>query len=135
MEHVMASAFETGSDHPNSPSFVARPGDGEWHPSEAELEAAARRLIADRRQEDEQAFARIEAAMLPLKLDAAGKRLDRAIAAFSRARGDYAPHLAIDAEAFAAAEREKDLSDVAYRSLLERVTKQKWTDVARRLAA
>jgi hypothetical protein len=92
-------------------------------------------MIAERRQEDEQALGRIEAAMLPLKLDAAGKRLDRAIASFARARGDYAPHLAIDAETFAKAEREKDAADIAYRSLVELATKQKWTDVARRLAA
>ena len=131
----MASDFEIGRDHPNSPSFTPGEGDGEWHAGEPELQAAAGRLIAARRQEDEQALARIGAAMLPLKLDAAGKRLDRAIAAFARARGDYAPHLAIDAEAFAKAEREKDAADVAYRSLLELATRQKWTDVARRLAA
>jgi hypothetical protein len=73
--------------------------------------------------------------MLPLKLDAAGKRLDRAIASFARARGDYAPHLPVDAKAFAKAEREKDAADVAYRALVEVATRQKWTDVARRLAA
>ena len=131
----MATAVELGGDHPNSPSFTPREANGEWFPTEAELQAAARRVIDDRKQQDEQALARIEAAMLPLKLDAAGKRLDRAIAAFARARGDHTPHLAIDAEAFAQAEREKDAADVAYRALVERVTRQKWTDVARRLAA
>ena len=131
----MATAFELGKDHPNSPSFTPREDEGEWFPTEAELEAAAQRIIAHRRKQDEQALARIDAAMLPLKLDAAGKRLDRAIAAFSRARGDYAPHLPIDAEAFAKAEKEKDQADLLYRELLEQVTRQKWTDVARRLAA
>ena len=131
----MATAFDLGRDHPNSPSFTLCDNEGEWHPSEDELEAAAGRLIADRKEQDEQAFARIEAAMLPLKLDAAGKRLDRAIASFARARGDYAPHLPIDAEAFARAEREKEAADVAYRALVEIATRQKWRDVARRLAA
>ena len=131
----MATAFDLGKDHPNSFSFTAREDNGEWLPTEAELQAAAHRVIAAREEQDEQALARIDAAMLPLKLDAAGKRLDRAIAAFSRARGDYAPHLAVDAEAFAKAEREKDAADVAYRVLVELATKQKWTDVARRLAA
>ena len=131
----MATSFELGTGHPNSPSFTPRNDDGAWHPSEDELQAAAGRLIAERKEQDEQAFARIEAAMLPLKLDAAGKRLDRAIASFARARGDYAPHLPIDAEAFARAEREKDAADVAYRALVEIATRQKWTDVARRLAA
>ena len=135
MEHDMATVFDLGGDHPTSPSFTPSAHNGEWFPTEAELQAAARRVIDDRKQQDEQALARIDAAMLPLKLDAAGKRLDRAIAAFARARGDYAPHLAIDAEAFAQAEREKDKADIAYRALLERVTRQKWTDVARRLAA
>ncbi len=131
----MATAFELGRNHPNSPSFTPREDSGEWFPTEAELQASARRVISERRKEDEQSFARIDAAMLPLKLDAAGKRLDRAIASFSRARGDYSPHLPIDAEAFAKAEREKDAADIAYRALVELATKQKWTDVARRLAA
>ncbi|MDP8912804.1 MAG: hypothetical protein M3N39_04415 [Pseudomonadota bacterium] len=131
----MATALELGRHHPNSPSFTPREDNGEWYPSEAELQASAGRVIAAREDQDEQALARIDTAMLPLKLDAAGKRLDRAIASFSRARGDYAPHLAIDAEAFAKAEREKDAADVAYRALVELATKQKWTDVARRLAA
>ena len=131
----METAFDLGRDHPNSPSFTSREDDGEWFPSEAELQAAAQRVIAARADQDEQAGARIDAAMLPLKLHAAGKRLDRAIASFSRARGDYTPHLPIDADAFAQAEREKDAADVAYRTLIELATRQKWTDVARRLAA
>lgn len=131
----MATAFETGRDHPNSPSFTPREENGEWVPTEAELQAAGRRIIAERREQDRQALARIDAAMLPLMLDAAGKRLDRAIQAFIQARGDYTPHLAIDAEAFARAEREKDAADIAYRALVELATKQKWTDIARRLAA
>ncbi len=131
----MATALELGRHHPNSPSFTPREDNGEWYPSEVELQASAGRVIAAREDQDEQALARIDTAMLPLKLEAAGKRLDRAIASFSRARGDYAPHLAIDAEAFAKAEREKDAADVAYRALVELATKQKWTDVARRLAA
>jgi hypothetical protein len=135
MEHVMATVFELGRDHPNSPSFAPPGHFGEWYPSEAELQAAAQRVIAARAEQDEQARARTDAAMLPLKLDAAGRRLDRAIASFSRARGDYAPHLPIDADAFAKAEREKDAADVAYRTLVEVATRQKWTDVARRLAA
>lgn len=131
----MATAFETGRDHPNSPGFTPREENGEWVPTETELQAAGRRIIAERREQDKQALARIDAAMLPLKLEAAGKRLDRAIASFCRARGDYAPHLPIDAEAFARAEREKETADIAYRALVEFATKQKWTDVARRLAA
>ena len=131
----MATAFESGRDHPNSPSFTFREDHGEWFPTEADLLAAARRVIAGREGQEKQALARIDAAMLPLKLDAAGKRLDRASAAFARARGDYAPHLPIDAEAFAKAEREKNAADVAYRALVELATRQKWTDVARRLAA
>ncbi len=131
----MATAFGAGRDHPNSPSFTPREDCGEWYPTEDELQAAAGRIIAERQEQDEQALARIEAAMLPLKLDAAGKRLDRAIASFSRARGDHAPHLPINAEAFAKAEREKDAADIAYRALVELATRQKWTDVARRLAA
>ena len=135
MEHDVATAFELGRDHPNSPSFTPPEHFGEWYPREAEVEAAAQRGMAARGEQDEQAVARIDAAMLPMKLDAAGKRLDRATASFSRARGDYAPHLPIDAEAFAKAEREKDAADVAYRTLVELATRQKWTDVARRLAA
>ncbi len=131
----MATAFDLGREHPNSPSFTLCADGGEWYPTEAELQASAQRLIAGRKWQDEQALARIQAAMLPLKLDAAGKRLDRAIASFSRARGDHAPHLPIDAEAFAKAEREKDAADIAYRTLVELATNQKWTDVARRLAA
>ena len=132
----MATAFELGRDHPNSPSFSEPDQAGAHHLStEADLEAAARRLIAARGQADQAALARIEAAMLPLKLHEAGHRLDRAIQSFRRARGDFTPHLPIDAATFAAAEREKDQADLAYRTLLERATGQKWTDVARRLAA
>lgn len=129
----MATAFDLGPDHPNSPSFVQRDTDGLYFTSEEDLKRKVD--IAEREALDKAALARIDAAMLPLKLDAAGKRLDRAIASFSRARGDYSPHLPIDAEAFAKAEREKDAADIAYRALVELATKQKWTDVARRLAA
>ena len=44
----MATAFETGSNHPNSPSFTPREAQGEWHPTEAELQAALGRVIAER---------------------------------------------------------------------------------------
>ena len=131
----MANSFELGGDHPNSPSFTPGEDNGEWYPSERELEAAAQRLIQERAAIQQDARFRIEQAMLPLRLHRAGQRLDAAIQHFRRARGDHAPHLPIDPVAFADAEREKDRADIAYRTLLEAATGQKWTDVARRLAA
>lgn len=131
----MATSFELGDNHPNSPSFDPEVEDGSWHPSEQELEAAGRRLIEQRAALDEAALSRIERAMLPLRLHRAGQRLDAAIQRFRRVRGDFAPHLAIDVRAFAEAEREKESADLAYRTLVEAATGQKWTDVARRLAA
>lgn len=130
----MATAFELGSDQPNSPSFSPSINDDGLHRTPEE--ALARRIdIAEREALDRAALARIETALLPLKLDRAGRRLDEALAAFRRARGDHAPHLPIDAARFAEAEREKDHADIAYRALVEQATGQKWTDVARRLAA
>lgn len=60
----MATAFELGRDHPNSPSFTPREDDGAWYPTEAELEAAAKRIVAET---DAEALARIDIAMLPLR--------------------------------------------------------------------
>ncbi len=131
----MATFFELGGDHPNSPSFTPGADNGLWYPTEQELEAAGRRLIRQRAAMGQAALSRLEQAMLPLLLHRAGQRLDAAIQRFRRARGDYAPHLPIDSRAFADAEREKDGADIAYRTFLEAATGQKWTDVARRLAA
>jgi hypothetical protein len=63
-------------------------------------------------------------------LDRAGTRLDKANAAI-RAVG---PVNAAHEVSYGLLEREKDHADMAYRSLLELTTGQKWTDIARWLS-